>query len=66
MKGLTLKGANFEEANLEGANLVEAYGLSFDQLSRLETLYDTKLDDELLIQLKEKYPALFEKPDDGE
>jgi len=29
----------------------------------LKTLYDTKLDEELLIPLKEKYPALFKKPD---
>jgi hypothetical protein len=30
----------------------------------VKTLYDTKLDEELLIQLKEKYPALFDKPKD--
>jgi hypothetical protein len=29
----------------------------------VRTLYDTKLDEELLIPLKEKYPALFEVPE---
>jgi hypothetical protein len=28
----------------------------------VKTLYDTKLDEELLIPLKQKYTALFEKP----
>jgi hypothetical protein len=36
--------------------------LSFDQLSKVKTLYNTKLDEGLLIPLKEKYPALFEVP----
>jgi hypothetical protein len=29
----------------------------------VKTLYNAKLDEELLIPLKEKYPALFEVPD---
>jgi hypothetical protein len=29
----------------------------------VKTLYDAKLEEELLIPLEEKYPALFEKPD---
>jgi hypothetical protein len=28
----------------------------------VKTLYKTKLDEELLIPLKKKYPALFEEP----
>jgi len=28
----------------------------------VKTLYEAKLDEELLITLKEKYPALFEAP----
>jgi len=50
--------------NFEAAFLGEAYGLSLEQLSKVKTLYNTKLDEELLIPLKEKYPALFEKLDE--
>jgi BTB/POZ domain-containing protein KCTD9 len=32
----------------------------------VKTLYNAKLDDEFLIPLKEKYPALFEKPEKKE
>ena len=60
LEGANLEGANLE-ANLEGAFLGEAYGLSIDQLSKVKTLYKVKLDKELSIPLKEKYPALFEK-----
>lgn len=57
-----LEGANFLEANLHETNLYEKVNLSFDQLSKVKTLYNAKLDEELLFSLKEKYPALFEKP----
>jgi hypothetical protein len=30
----------------------------------VKTLYNAKLDEELLTPLKEKYPALFEEPKD--
>jgi hypothetical protein len=43
---------------------LEAYGLSLDQLSKVKTLYDTKLDKKLLIPLKVKFPALFEEPNE--
>ncbi len=56
---VSLEGANFQGANLKGAK-----NLTIDQLSKVKTLYDAKLDEELLIPLKEKYPALFEKPKD--
>jgi hypothetical protein len=29
----------------------------------VKTLYDAKLDEQYLIPLKEKYPALFEEPE---
>jgi uncharacterized protein YjbI with pentapeptide repeats len=57
-----LEGANLKEANLKGADLGGARNLSFYQLSIVKTLHDTKLDEDLLIQLKEKHPALFEVP----
>lgn len=63
-----LEGANFRETNLEGTNLPEAHlegdSLSLNQLSKIKTLYNAKLDKELLISLKEKYPALFEEPNE--
>lgn len=58
-----LERANLEGANLQGADLREARNLSLDQLSKVKTLYNTKLDKELLIPLKENYPALFDKPE---
>jgi len=58
-----LKLTNLEQANFQGANLKRAHHLTIDQLSKLKTLYDTKLDEEFLIPLKEKYPALFNPPD---
>lgn len=69
LKRANLRSANLKEADLkgadfEGANLKEALGLSIEQLSEAKTLYNAKLDDELLIPLKEKYPALFEKPEE--
>ena len=57
-----LRRANLNDADLEGANLKGVKELTIDQLSQVKTLYNTKLDDELLKPLKEKYPALFEEP----
>lgn len=61
-----LSGANLFNTYLQGADLRGAHGLSLDQLSKAKTLYDAKLDEKLLVSLKEKYPALFEKPEEGE
>jgi len=58
-----LQGADLIEANLKGAHLEGAKNLSFNQLSKVKTLYATILDEELLIPLKEKYAPLLEKPD---
>jgi hypothetical protein len=38
--------------------------LTIDQLSKVKTLYNAKLDKELEKPLREKYPDLFEKPKD--
>jgi uncharacterized protein YjbI with pentapeptide repeats len=56
--------ANLEEANLEGAifegaNLKGAINLSIDQLSKVKTLSNAKLDDELLNLLREEHACLF-------
>jgi hypothetical protein len=58
-----LKLTKLEQANFQGANLKRAHHLTIDQPSKLKTLYDRKLDDELLKKMKERYPVLFEKPD---
>lgn len=73
-KGTDLKRANFEGANLkkadfEGADLKRdnfkgAKNLTVDQLSKVKTLYKAELDPEIEKPLREKYPALFEKPQD--
>ncbi|MCO5381759.1 MAG: hypothetical protein NHB15_06405 [Methanosarcina barkeri] len=67
LKRLNFKELNFKELNLKrlllGTKLEGAYGVSLDQFSKLKKLYDTKLDEELLIPLKEKYPTLFEVPE---
>ena len=52
--------ANLSEANLSGADLIQAKNLNLKQLSEVKTLYNAKLDEELHLPLKEKYPSLFE------
>ena len=54
--------ANLSEANLSGADLIQAKNLKIEQLSEVKTLYNAKMDEELLLPLKEKYPSLFEGP----
>jgi proteasome lid subunit RPN8/RPN11 len=66
LRSADLKEADLKEADFEGANLKGANELTIDQLSKVKTLYNAKLDNELLTQLKEKYPALFEKPEERE
>jgi len=58
-----LEGADLTGTNLEGADLKQAKNLTIDQLSKVKTLYDAKLDEQYLIPLKEKYPTLFEEPE---
>ena len=57
LEGAILNGSNFQEANLEGT-----INLTIDQLTMVKTLYKAKLDDELMKQVKEKYPHLLEEP----
>ncbi len=66
LRKANLEGANLEGTNFEAAFLGETYGLSPDQLSKVKTLYNAKLDEKLFMQLKEKCPALFERPDYNE
>lgn len=61
-----LKKANLERANLEKANLMGAKNLEIDQLSKVKTLYNAKLDQSLREKLEKKYLALFNEPNDLE
>ncbi len=47
---------------LKGANLWGVHGLTIEQLSKVKSLYDAKLDPVLMAQVKEKYPHLLEGP----
>jgi len=49
-------------AQLSAANLKGSINLSPDQLSKVKTLYNAKLDEELEVTLRERYPALFVEP----
>lgn len=63
LKGADLENTRFKDADLEKADLRETSSLSFEQLSNVKSLYETKLDKDLLIELKKKCPKLFEKPE---
>jgi proteasome lid subunit RPN8/RPN11 len=65
LMGANLEGAELEGANLKGANLKGASNLTIEQLSTVKTLYNAKLDEQLLIPLKKNYPNLFEEPDNS-
>ena len=55
--------ANLLNANLTAANLEEAENITIDQLSKVKTLYNAKIDPELEHKLRAKgYSNLFEKP----
>jgi uncharacterized protein YjbI with pentapeptide repeats len=57
-----LSDADLLNANLSRANLKRTQNLTIDQLSKVKTLYDAILDEELEKSLKGIHPTLFEKP----
>jgi len=57
-----LNDANLKKAVLYGVNLSGVFGLSIEQLAKVETLYEAKLDLILMEEVKKKYPHLLEKP----
>lgn len=61
MRGCHITGANFENASLYKADLRGAVGLTADQLSKVKTLYLAEIDEELLQEIKERYPDLLGK-----
>jgi uncharacterized protein YjbI with pentapeptide repeats len=56
------QGANLRGANLQGADLAGAKKLTVEQLCKASTLYETKLDQELKVQLKLQCSDLLKKP----
>ena len=70
LKGAKLQGADLWEANLRGvnfraANLEGIKRVSKDQISKVETLFEARLDAELREQLAD-CPHLFEEPEGEE
>ena len=59
-----LSGAYLESANLSDAYLSGVIGLTVEQLSDVETLYEAKLEPELMEQVEDEYPHLLEKPEE--
>lgn len=57
-----ISDADLQGAKLYRANLQGVIGLSIKQLSNAKTLYEAKLDQELLEQIKKKHPHLLEEP----
>ena len=57
-----IQEAKLGEANLQEANFIGAVNLTIEQLSKAKTLYQAKLDPELLGQVKKCCPHLLEKP----
>ena len=51
-----------EDADLRDANLTGTKNLTIEQLSGAKTLYQAKLDPELMEKVKESYPHLLGKP----
>lgn len=62
LQGAYLFAAKLEGAFLEGADLREALLLTAEQLSKVETLYEAKLDVLLMEHIKKEYPHLLEMP----
>lgn len=61
LSGAYVTGADFENANLYKADLRNTIGLTVEQLSNVKSIYMTKLDDEILEQIKATMPELIGK-----
>jgi len=62
LQGADLLSAFFEETDLSNANLTRVKNLTIAQLSGAKTLYQAKLDPELMEQVKKSYPYLLREP----
>ena len=59
LKEATIKNANFSNSNLAGADIHEAMGLSLKQLLTCNSLYKTKLPEDLLKLIEKEMPELI-------
>jgi uncharacterized protein YjbI with pentapeptide repeats len=59
-----LEGAILNQARMVNTNLLDAKGLSIEQLSQAQTLFGAKLDRAIEDELKRLYPALLEETAD--
>jgi uncharacterized protein YjbI with pentapeptide repeats len=62
LQGADLLSTFFEEADLRDANLTGVKNLNIKQLSGAKTLYQAKLDLELMEKVKKNCPHLLEEP----
>jgi uncharacterized protein YjbI with pentapeptide repeats len=56
------KGADLENAWFDEADLRNVKNLTVHQISKVKTLYKTKMDNEFQNEIKRLFPKLFEKP----
>lgn len=63
-QGAHFMNGNFQNANLSLADLRGVQPLSMELLSKAKTLYNAKLDQDLMKAIKKDYPELLEKPSD--
>ncbi len=63
LKGAMLAGADFSQANLMKADLRGVQGVTAEQFATARSLAKALLDPEFELELKEKYPYLFEASD---
>jgi len=57
-----LRNVNLQGADLSATNLQKVKNLTLIQLSKVKTLYQAKLDINLIKKIKEKYPNLLTEP----
>ena len=63
LQGANLKFAHFENADFDGANLEGATGLTVENLSKVKTLYNARLDHSIAKELMKLKPELFIEPE---
>jgi len=62
LTGASLLAANLKDADLEGADLTDAVDVDLERLVQAKTLYQAKLDEEVLKAVQNAFPQLLLKP----
>ena len=62
LEGVDFLSTFLEETDFRGANLKGVKNLSIEQLQGVKTLFQAKLDSELMEQVKAKNPNLLKEP----